>query len=80
MKEQWEAEFDRKFTDSPSLEIGWDNVKDFIRSLLASQRETLAAEIQGLKKELFEANSKDYLGRGYNIAIADAAAHIRNSK
>jgi len=49
-------------------------LKDFIRKTLASQRETLAVEIEGMKDPQ---HSKLPSSVTWNAALTDAAAHIR---
>jgi len=86
MKKQnnWEEEFDKKFGEFPEM-ASKSGVKVFIRSLLASQRETLAMEIEGMKKD--EEKARKFKGEdtsgwllgtlNRNQALTDAAANIR---
>lgn len=53
--EDWEKEFDEKFLpgqDRVPYYIEYDNAKDFIRSLLSTQKQAYLETGEGLKKDL----------------------------
>lgn len=95
MKEPWEQEFDNKILELDS-KGGWNipyegvneyKIKNFIKGLLVSQRETLAVEIEGMKcdeRKVYDFGA--WSAHSYeekmlvNAVLTDAAAHIRNSK
>jgi len=76
----WEERFE---AEAPLAFGGREWAKNFIREALASQRETLAVEIEGMKKdrtgEFGKTRRSPNVRRNiaYNRGLTDAAAHIR---
>jgi hypothetical protein len=74
MNKEWEVEFKSKCAfggcDSCTAQI------ELVKGILASQRETLAAEIEGLKITNPLGNENGF-EVGINRGLTDAAAHIR---
>ena len=77
---KWEERFDElaaALFETATKNTFWDAIqlgKEMTREALASQRETLAVEIERMKDGFacYECGSE-----GYDAGIADAAAHIR---
>ena len=69
----WEVEFADSTYLAESDPEHFNHLLEVVRSLLASQRETLAVEIE---KHISPLYKSDY-DKGWNEALTDAAAHIR---
>lgn len=65
----WEQEFDQKFPESytalttknysPTTEdVNWDEIKDFIRTLLSDQRRELAGKVEAMPRLYADSHSE----------------------
>lgn len=82
-KENWREEFDLLYGNShgwsPSNEgtVLEEQIKDFIESLLLTQRKEILSMIEGMKKKVHERDwDQANLDEGYNNALSDLSLRI----
>ncbi len=75
-KEEWGKEFVTKFYNCRVQDV-INEIKEFIRSLLASQNQKLIEEVKGMKKKCSDDWIEDIYGGVYNKAIDDILKLMR---
>lgn len=79
-------DFDIKFWKLGGERVSeFEDIKDFLKSALAQQREKIVEEIRGMKKELLEQKSitthaENTYRHGYNLALEEVIKKISPNK
>ncbi len=84
---EWEKEFDYAFkgtiiVDRDKTHSGYegrDFIKDFIRSLLLSQRQSLIEKVAGMKRGIVNTSSNVLTDSIYNQAISDVLSILKET-